>query len=74
MCEGFTGHMLFIFKRKTLGEGPGHGHYITSTVQLPVKPVRVELLSPAVKTASIFLEILGMYAISPCGMPCGSHQ
>lgn len=62
-------HVWGIYWRKTLGAGPGHGDYITSTVQLPVKPVKVELLSPAVKTASIFLEILGMHAISPCSRP-----
>lgn len=52
---------FFIFKRKTFGPIPGHGNYITwtYTVQLPVKPAKVTLLSPAVKTASVFLEILG---------------
>lgn len=50
--------MLFIFERKTFGPGPGHGNYITGTAPLPVQPGKVALLSPAVKTASVFLELL----------------
>lgn len=55
----------FYLREENFGPGLEHGNYITSTVQLPVKPAKVALLSPAVKTASLFLEILGISAISP---------
>lgn len=68
-------HMLFIFRGETLGLGPGHRCYITSTAQSPVSlRTRRSFLPSAVKIASMFLEILRISAIGPYNLPSFRSQ